>query len=349
MSTKVFLSHNSQDKDAARRIAVDLRARGIEVSFDAFEMRVGDSLIEKIQQGISESGYLAVLLSPHSVASPWVTKELNTVLMQDITAKSIKVLPLLYRDCEVPLFLKEKLYADFRSSYEGGLNELLRVFSKEGLRRTVFIGPGTFLHRREAKLAAIDYGYYIDVYPVTNEDFWRFMRDTDYVEPKYLTQRTSLSTSERMYPVVMVNVPDAQAYCAWRSNVEQRTVRLPTEMEWEKAARGNDGRTFPWGNDATKYWFCNCIECNDCERQGARRPTPVDEFPHNVSPYGCCDMAGNVMEWTSSEYHKGPGAGNEVRGGSWGNSLDDARCYAAMPHFRDDRSSYVGFRCVTEI
>lgn len=99
---------------------------GITVWLDKLEMKVGDSLNKKIQQGISQSAWIAVVLSPDSVASPWVEKELNSALTLELEKKDVFILPILWRDCAIPLFLRDKIYADFRSSYEDGLNALLQ-------------------------------------------------------------------------------------------------------------------------------------------------------------------------------------------------------------------------------
>ena len=123
----IFLSHTWKDKSFARRLAGDLRASGARVWIDEAEIRLGDSLLEKIQEGIDSMDYLAVVLSPDSVASEWVKREVNVALNQEIAGKTVKVLPLLYRKCELPSFLIGKLYADFTNSshYQDSLRLIL--------------------------------------------------------------------------------------------------------------------------------------------------------------------------------------------------------------------------------
>jgi formylglycine-generating enzyme required for sulfatase activity len=145
---------------------------------------------------------------------------------------------------------------------------------------------------------------------------------------------------EPSWPIMGVNLHDAAAYAAWRSAREGRVVRVPTEEEWEKAARGADGRGFPWGDgfDAT---FCHMRE----SKPGAPRPAPVGSYPVDTSPYGVHDMAGGVREWTSSTYSEGQVV---IRGGTWGDDAIDCRvaCRAGLqPPFR---FSFVGFRLVSE-
>lgn len=111
----VFLSHSSKDKAFARRLGNDLRQYGAKVWIDEAEINIGDSLIEKISQGLSKTDYIVVLLSQLSCSSEWVKRELNIVLTKEIQGRKVKVLPCLLDDCEMPLFLLDKKYADFRN------------------------------------------------------------------------------------------------------------------------------------------------------------------------------------------------------------------------------------------
>jgi hypothetical protein len=125
------LSHNWNDKEFVRRLYIDLINKGIKAWFDEAEMNPGDSLIEKIQQAIDEMDYLAVCLSPNSVTSQWVLEEVKQALFYQITKKRIKVLPILIKNCEIPGFLREKIYLDFRNCYYDAFNKLV-TFLKEG-------------------------------------------------------------------------------------------------------------------------------------------------------------------------------------------------------------------------
>lgn len=139
------------------------------------------------------------------------------------------------------------------------------------------------------------------------------------------------------HPVVLVSRLDAMAYAAWLSRRTGRIWRLPSEEEWEKAARGVDGRRFPWGNafDAAR------LNSHDA---GPFDTLPVGRFPAGASPYGVLDMAGQVFEWTSTAGTRGRSI---VKGGSW----DDKGCgvcRAAARHGRPDdiRHILIGFRLV---
>ena len=127
----LFISYSSKDAEFVATLAKDLDSYGLKVWWDKWMMKVGDSLHRKIQQGITSSAWLGVVLSPNSVSSPWVEKELNSALMRELEQKEVFVLPILYKDCPIPLMLKDKVYADFRSSYKQGLNALLERFTPE--------------------------------------------------------------------------------------------------------------------------------------------------------------------------------------------------------------------------
>ena len=126
--SSIFLSHTHADKPFVRRLAQDLQVAGVRVWLDEAEMMIGDSLIEKIREGIDQMEYLGVILSQHSVKSEWVKREVDVAMNQEIEGKRVKVLPLVIDDCELPGFLKGKLYADFRvpEQYEEALGKILR-------------------------------------------------------------------------------------------------------------------------------------------------------------------------------------------------------------------------------
>ena len=124
----IFLSHNYRDKPFVRTLAQDLTAMGLRVWVDEAELRVGDSLITSISSAIDEMRYLGVVLSPHSVDSRWVREELNQALTNQLAQRATSVLPILLADCQIPGFLRDRLYADFRDpgDYAEALQRLLR-------------------------------------------------------------------------------------------------------------------------------------------------------------------------------------------------------------------------------
>lgn len=141
------------------------------------------------------------------------------------------------------------------------------------------------------------------------------------------------------HPVVLVSHGDAGAYCRWWGQARQRSCHLPGEAEWEKAARGTDGRYYPWGNE----W--EPARANT-QARGPGGTTPVRAHPEGRSPYGLYDMAGNVFEWTATPGRPGRYV---LKGCSW----DDLGgiCRAAARHDRaaESRHILIGFRCACDV
>src|SRR6266852_9776443 len=107
----LFISYSSKDRAFAEKLARDLVRFGVRVWWDQGEIKVGDSLNRRIQEGIFNNRWLAVVLSPNSVASPWVERELNAALIEELERRDVFVLPLLHSKCQLPVFLKDKVYA----------------------------------------------------------------------------------------------------------------------------------------------------------------------------------------------------------------------------------------------
>ncbi|MCP4539751.1 MAG: formylglycine-generating enzyme family protein [Chloroflexi bacterium] len=192
-------------------------------------------------------------------------------------------------------------------------------------------------------------GYWIGRYPVTVSQFRTFV-DTSGYQP---TDTGSLEGSDD-HPVTVVTWHDALAFCDWLSERAGILVMLPSEAEWEKAARGKDGRIYPWGNELPDKRRCNA-------ERSQGESTPVNVYsPHGDSPYGCSDMAGNVWEWTRSllrKYPYNPQDGREarktefgsnslrvLRGGSFLDDADQVRCACRSWYIASSRGRCGGFR-----
>lgn len=125
----IFLSHTYADKDFVRQLKESLNNSGVkDVWLDEAEINIGDSLSKKISEGLRKTKYIAVVLSPESIKSNWVEKELDIAINREIESEEVVVLPILYKECELPSFLAGKMYADFttKKNYESSLKKLLR-------------------------------------------------------------------------------------------------------------------------------------------------------------------------------------------------------------------------------
>jgi hypothetical protein len=214
-------------------------------------------------------------------------------------------------------------------------NRLIEVRAAE-----VTMGSG-----RKVKVAE----FLIDPYPVTNRQYAEFLKSDSTLRPPPSWSKI-LQHPERLdHPVVEVDWEDAKRYCDWRSRTEGRTVRLPFEAEWEWAARGDDGRTWPWGDWDPRQ------PCANTRETGNAGTTRVGLYPAGKSAFGAYDMAGNVWEWTLDHWEGNPADPSDpinrqfviVRGGAWYDHIDEARCTNRGSTTPDDKDHGIGFRCVT--
>jgi formylglycine-generating enzyme required for sulfatase activity len=213
----------------------------------------------------------------------------------------------------------------------------------------VWVPAGEFLYGDNKQTISLD-EYWIDKVPVTNAEYKQFLdANPQHSVPRVIWGVVGLAfghgkyqwdKQSRMYPkgkadhpVVLVSWHDAQAYAAWAK------AELPSEQQWEKAARGIDGRIYPWGDDWRNN-YCNTKE----SRIGGI--TPVGQYsPHGDSPFGCVDMSGNVWEWTSSLWE--PESDRPViRGGSGADPKNYAGTASRYFNLPANRSHYFGFRVV---
>lgn len=140
--------------------------------------------------------------------------------------------------------------------------------------------------------------YYIAKTPVTNTQYAAFVQAAGHRLPEHWKDKEAPQGKEN-HPVVYIHWRDAVAYCRWLAQATGKSYRLPTEAEWEKAARGTDGRIYPWGDE----W--DARRCNASEG-GLGETTPVGAYPEGASPYGALDMVGNAWEWCSTIWEDNP-------------------------------------------
>ena len=196
----------------------------------------------------------------------------------------------------------------------------------------VWVPPGEFVlggyRGFDLQITRLAQGFYAAVTPVTNAQYAQFVAETGHRSPRHWRgNQPPAEVADR--PVIYVSWHDAMAYCGWAG------TRLPTEEEWEKAARSYDGRDYPWGQ-----WVEG--RCNTRE-SGIGQTSPVGQFsPAGDSPYGLQDAAGNVWEWTANE----AGRGRVLRGGAFNNFRVFARCSFRFYLLPGDLNLNYGFRVV---
>ena len=126
----IFISYSHQDKKFADKLAANLVQQKAHVWIDSWELNVGDSIIDKVQTAIQDSSALIVIISKASMESEWCKKELTSGFLRELEEKRVVVLPLLLEDCQMPIFLRGKMYADFRSDFDDGFNKTLEAIAK---------------------------------------------------------------------------------------------------------------------------------------------------------------------------------------------------------------------------
>ena len=218
-------------------------------------------------------------------------------------------------------------------------------------------GSGTDAGRADERPRRTIYlgGFLIDKYEVTNAQYFKFIAATGHKEPFNVYSTGSLSDMKGIenLPVVQVTWHDAADYCQWVGK------RLPTEAEWEKAARGTDERLYPWGDVAPSPKQVNF------NRDWVTTHTllPVGSLPDGASPYGVHEMSGNAREWVQDWYDKdyyhvapnrnpkGPETGllKVIRGGSWHSFASDIRTAASGKGGFALKTHGTGFRCARDI
>jgi formylglycine-generating enzyme required for sulfatase activity len=192
--------------------------------------------------------------------------------------------------------------------------------------------------------------YKISKYLITNIEYQSYILDTGQRPPNHWNNGEP-PPEELDHPVTNIYWNDAVSYCKWLSQKTGVQCRLPTEAEWEKAARGTDGNLYPWGDE---------FDTNNCNSQLSKigKTTPVGQYsPRGDSPYECADMAGNVWEWTNSWFAPYDGSAYRhedfgekfkvVRGGSWNEKAVLMRCSVRAREALDTKSGNLGFRVVS--
>ncbi len=202
----------------------------------------------------------------------------------------------------------------------------------------VYVTAGEFISgppddEKKVRLPA----FYIDADLVANRKYHDYMRATGAARPPHWLD-SNIPEGRAKHPVVNITWEEAQVYAKWAGK------RLPTAQEWEKAARGTAGNRYPWGSEFDTR-RCNTSEC------GIGELTAAGRYPRGISPYRCCDMMGNVVQWCQD---RGPVPGENtedraVCGVSWDEPGSSTGCWRVEVRKRLRRSRKCGFRCAKDV
>lgn len=383
----VFISYARQDEPMAAQVEAYLKQSGLKVFRDRSFLKSGFEWDLVLDKALRNSSRMVLLLSPHSM--PHRKEVYREWFYFDQNQRPIH--PLYLETCDLHTRMYYYQYIDARPNLETALQQLLtelgRTFSPPSRDDQIVerqdskeiwqswlpagqfkMGSDPFLdkHAEEDELpqheVLLTRGFWIDIYPVTNIAYSHFIEDGGYkrselwnsdgwawVQEFEITgplQRLNFIHPEQ--PCIGVSWYEADAYARWRGG------RLPTEAEWEYAARGIEARIYPWGNSFQP------LNANTDNRLGATNP--VGEFADGKSWAGLYSMAGNTLEWMADWYDptfyrlgiskdpRGPHSGQikVLRGGSWRNKAAMARAanrYSRNPDARDD---HIGFRVVSD-
>ncbi|HKA42093.1 MAG TPA: SUMF1/EgtB/PvdO family nonheme iron enzyme [Burkholderiales bacterium] len=394
---RIFLSYPSQDRERVEPIYLALRAQGHAVFFDRTDLPPGEEYDIRIRTAIERSDLFVFIVSPDALdAGSYTLTELE-IAEKTWELPAGRVLPVVLRPVakdRIPPYLEAVTLLEPDGDAAATVADVvyrLALARRRGLlargatalAAAVLVGIGTYwwwTHRGPAQetigndgaparmipAGAFTMGddeqsprrevyldaYYLDKYEVTTARYAKFLQATGLVRPPEYWQEVDQRRGGDL-PVVGIDWGDARAYCRWAGR------RLPTEAEWEKAARGADGRAYPWGNDdpssARAHYAQNATAAY---KDGL---APVGSHEAGKSPYGVHDLAGNVAEWVADWYAegfsrsdvrnpKGPrnGEAKVIRGGGWRDPAERIksarRTYASADNLADD----IGFRCARD-
>jgi formylglycine-generating enzyme required for sulfatase activity len=368
---RIFLCHAKEDKSRVKELYHQLEAAGYSPWLDEEDLLPGVDWELEIRRAIRDSKIFLACLSKKSLnRKGYIHKEIKIALneLDQMPEGKIYLIPVRFEACEVPERLLARQWVDLFAP--GGFEKLKRALDFElGSRpaplepELILIPAGEFLmgsdpntdpcqfEREQPQHTLYLPDYYMAKTPVTNAQYTAFVEATNHERPEHWEGGKPPKGKED-HPVVWVSWHEAVAYCNWLAEVAGKAYRLPSEAEWEKAARGTGGRLYPWGDEPPDESICNF-------GFKVRDTTPVGQYsPRGDSPYGVADMAGNVWEWCHSlheSYPYNPKDGREdpeasdarvLRGGAFLNDEWRVRCAYRLRRYPYLRHDDVGFRVV---
>jgi formylglycine-generating enzyme required for sulfatase activity len=393
---RVFLSYSSSDRTLVEPIHLALSAQGHTVFFDRADLPAGEEYDVRIRQAIENSHLMVFMVSADSLEAGSYTLTELAIAQKTWKHPAGRVLPVMLRPVSlerIPPYLKSVTLlqpeGDLTASVADQVYRIAQSRRRAKLKKTAVMlviasivcagaysywilrGPAAEIIGEDGALALIvpagsfvmgdDVAsplrevyldsFYIDKHEVTISRYADFLKATGGARP--LGWEESNLHNGGALPVVGVDWHDADAYCRWAGK------RLPTESEWEKAARGGDGRSYPWGNDEPTVARANFGKSMDGPYKGGL--APVEGHAAGKSPHGAYDLAGNAAEWVSDWFAadfvrgevrnpKGPenGMAKVIRGGGWYDPPERLNSSRRMHASPATRAGDVGFRCAKD-
>ncbi len=393
---KIFLSYASEDRATADKIRVALQNDGHDVFFDREDLPPGGEYHARIRRGIEESELLVFLVSPRAVDAGSYTLTELSIAEKAWPSPDGRVLPVILERVsirELPAWLGSVTFLETPGSLPAEVAATVARMARANRRRRQLKWLPFFIIAVVAMAAGVAYlmtrgdaatrtgkdgaslllvpggkfamgddevsparevfvdTFYIDRFEVTTAQYAKFLAGTGGDAPEYWDTLAGDATAQ--LPVIGVSWNDANAYCRWAGR------RLPTESEWEKAARGTDARVYPWGDESPGMERANYQ--NSAPEPYAGGLSAVGAHAAGKSPYGAEDLAGNASEWVSDWFSesfssddvynpRGPAEGDQkvIRGGGRYDPPDrlvSARRQYASP---DTRGEDIGFRCASD-
>jgi formylglycine-generating enzyme required for sulfatase activity len=394
---KIFLSYSSQNRASVEPVNFALAAQGHDVCFDRDDLPAGTEYDQRIIEAVEGADLFVFMLSPASIRpGSYALTELG-LAQRKWTNPSGRVLPVAAEPVafdHIPPYLKSVTVLEPSGNLAAAVVDAVRRLESAGRRPkrvallasaavlvalaiaawflfasdrrktaitgkdgapSVLVPAATFTmgDGEESPLRTVYVGaFYLDRFEVTTARFAKFLEATGALNPPEGWDEAKSAAAQDL-PVVGVDWREADAYCRWAGK------RLPTEAEWERAARGTQARTYPWGNDAPGPDRARFLISAPGPYQGGL--APVGSHAAGQSSEGIQDLAGNASEWVADWYSesfatgdvrnpKGPesGPGRGIRGGGWqepAERLRSAKRFYASP---DTRAEDLGFRCARD-
>ena len=393
---RMFLSYSSSDRTLVEPIYLALRAQGHTVFFDRADLPAGEEYDARIRRAIEKSQLVLFMVSPDSLDPGSYTLTELAIVQKTWGHPAGRVLPVILRPISlerIPPYLKSvtllEPQGDLTASVADQVYRIAQARRRARLKNAaavlvaavlcagayvylMFRDPAAEIIGNDGAIAVVVPAgnfvmgddvesplrevyldnFYIDKYEVTLSRYAKFIDATGGARPPEGWQQLHLESVGAL-PVVGVDWHDAEAYCRWAGK------RLPTESEWEKAARGGDGRKFPWGSEDPTPAHANFGKSASGPYSGGLEA--VESRPAGKSPYGAHDMAGNASEWVSDWFAagfvrgdvrnpKGPenGTAKVIRGGGWYDPPERLNSSRRMHASTTTRADDVGFRCAKD-